>query len=220
MRFIDNWYNISVLFAGVVFVVIGVGDFDARATMILASTGLIFMHFFEEFGFPGGFPWIGLHVEMGITDTNTKSWSLNSLNSMIGNWWFILAVYVPALIFPQATFLLVAVGVMAVLEVLMHLIGFNVGLRSWYNPGLATAIMLIVVALPYFVPAIAAGTFGWLDLLFGVVWVVFNYWLVFRSPLYKWLGTKTRFAFPEQEVLKASKYIDAFRAREQKKKAG
>ncbi len=216
-RLLDNWFNISVFLACGAFVVLGIGDFDARERLILASGGLLFVHFFEEFGYPGGFPWIGLHVEMGVTDTDTRSWTLNNLNSLIGNWWFIVVVYAAAFFLPDVRFLTVAVGVMAVLEVLMHLVGFNIGLRSWYNPGLATALMLGIVAAAYFIPAIAASLFTWVDLALALAWVGANYWFVFRSPFYVWTGSKKQFSFPQDEVLKAQKYIDACKKRADRK---
>lgn len=215
---VDNWYNLSVFFAAIVFIVAGLGSFDAQQAVVLVSMGLMFLHFFEEFGFPGGFPWIGLHVEMGITDTDSSSWSLNTLNSLVGNWWFIVFVYAAALAFPQVRFLTLAVAVMAVLEVCMHGIGFNAALRTWYNPGLATAVMLAVVAGLYFIPTTAAGAYTLVDLLLAIAWVVANYWFVFRSPFYQWMGRKKQFAFPEDQVQKAAKYIEACRAREMKDK--
>ncbi len=51
-----QWYWISALLGGLFLATLGIGDFDARSRMVLASMGLIFLHFFEEFGSPGGFP--------------------------------------------------------------------------------------------------------------------------------------------------------------------
>ena len=131
----SNWYWISAFLAGACALALAMGDWDVRQRFILASVVVLFLHFFEEFGFPGGFPWMGLHVERGTVDVDSKSRDLNQLNSLIGNWWFIVAVYLAALLLPDLRFLTVALGVMAVLEVCMHAIGFNVGVRSFYNPG-------------------------------------------------------------------------------------
>ncbi|MGI6032425.1 MAG: HXXEE domain-containing protein [Coriobacteriales bacterium] len=209
-RFVFSWYKISPFAAGILAIVACMGEWDLTEKMVLASTAVLFLHFYEEFGCPGGFPWIGLHVEMGVTDTDSKTWSLNQLNSMVGNWWFGIVVFPITLAFPNAHFLALAVALFAFLEVAMHLIGFNVPFRTLYNPGLGTALFgLMPLSIWYLVQTVPTGLFTWVDIVLALVWIVFNYWLVFRSPLYKHLGKKSdRYAFTEEEVMLAKRYME------------
>lgn len=208
-KFIDSWYYLSVFIAGGIMAILGMGDWDLRERTILAATAVLFLHFFEEFGFPDGFPWIGLHVEMGVTDTDPKTWSLNQLNSLFGNWWCAGAVYLVALALPDVRFLTLAVLLFGFIEVIAHLGLFNIALRTWHNPGIVTAVFgLLPLSINYFAQA-GWGMFTWVDVLLALGWIGLNYWFAFRSPLYRWMGRKSdRFAFSEEEVMRAKRYID------------
>ncbi|MGN1183287.1 MAG: hypothetical protein ACI4SR_09810 [Faecalibacillus sp.] len=75
--FLYNWYYISVFIAGFLSLILIVGQWDIREKMLIGSAIMIFFHFFEEFGFPGGFAPIGMKVELKITDRNAHHWPLN-----------------------------------------------------------------------------------------------------------------------------------------------
>lgn len=63
-KFINNWYNISVGLAFVsALIAIFVVD-DMTQKLLWLSIAVLFLHFFEEFGFPGGFPLMGMKVLM------------------------------------------------------------------------------------------------------------------------------------------------------------
>ncbi|EFR43476.1 hypothetical protein [Streptococcus pseudoporcinus] len=127
---IRQWYNISVYVAGFLGLVLAVGNWSLEGKLILASTIFIFLHFFEEFGFPGGFPWVAIKVELKLEEDDATKWELNSLSSWFGNWWFALAVYILALLLPGVKFLTLAVFLFAFAELLMHGIFFPVSLKK------------------------------------------------------------------------------------------
>lgn len=210
-KFVKNWYLISVFIAGVYALILYFGDWNIREKMLLASSIFIFLHFFEEFAFPGGFPWVGMKVELGIKDNDPKDWPLNELNAMFGNWWFAVFVYLLPLFLPDVRFLTLAAALFAFLEVLMHLFFFNISLKTWYNPGLFTAVFgLMPVSLFYFYQVWDQHLYGWPDILLAVVWMGFNYWMGFRSPVYKTLGKKNgQWAFTQDEVERAG-YLKKF----------
>ena len=63
-KFINNWYNISVGLAAVsALIAIFVVD-DMTQKLLWYAISIMFLHFFEEFGFPGGFPLMGMKVLM------------------------------------------------------------------------------------------------------------------------------------------------------------
>jgi hypothetical protein len=208
-RFVYSWYKISAFAAGAIAIVFAMGEWDLEQRMILASMAVLFLHFYEEFGCPGGFPRMGLYVEMKVTDPDARHWGLNQLNSLFGNWWFSIVVFGAALLLPDVRFLTLAVALFAFVEVLAHLILFPLALKRLYNPGLGTAVFgLLPVSIWYLVQTVPAGIYtGW-DVLAALVWIAFNYWLVFRSPLYKWMGGKSEtWAFTDEEVALSDPFL-------------
>lgn len=208
-KLLCNWYYISVLIAGIITVVLAIGEWDMREKMLLGSAAVLFLHFFEEFGFPGGFAPMGMRVELGITDHDPRHWPLNQVNSMVGNWLFAVLVYLLPLFLPDVRFLTLAAAIFGFFEVLMHATVFNIAVKTWYNPGLLTAVFgLLPVSVWYFAGIWGQNPYRVTDLVLALVWVGFNYWLGFRSPLYKKLGERSdRYAFTPEEVSKGARFL-------------
>lgn len=211
-KLLKYWAHISVYIGAAFALVATMGEWDLRMTTLLISTTFIFLHFYEEFVFPGGFAWCGLKVEMGITDTDATKWPLNRPTCIFGNWWCALLVYILPMFLPDVKFLTLSVMLFAFIEVLMHGIGFNIGLRCLYNPGLITALFgLLPVSLNYLLRTWNMRLYGWEDIIFALAWIVLNYWIAFRSPIYKKLGKLgDKYAFSQEEVWQAKRYIDRF----------
>lgn len=187
-RLINSWYNISLALAVLTAITIVVAD-DIVTKLLLASIAILFLHFFEEFGFPGGFPWMGVRILLGSKEMNSTKWNCNNLNSMFGNWSFLLLVYALPLILPDVRFLLLAAMIFSLLELIMHLILFNVKQKTLYNPGLLTGVFgLAPIAIYYFANVFDGRFFVWSDFVFAMAWCVAVFWFSFRSPLYLWLG--------------------------------
>jgi hypothetical protein len=205
---IKNWYKLAVYIASLFAVALAVGEWNFTQMILLGAMIFIQLHFFEEFGFPGGFPWVGMKVEMRMVENDPKKWPLNNASAFWGNQWFAGAVYLSAFLLPQLRFLTLAVIMFAFLELLGHLFIFNIALKDWYNPGLFTALFgLAPLSIMYLTKVDIAATYSWLDAGIAFAWIVFNYWLAFRSPIYKALGRKAEYAFSVEEVDRASRYI-------------
>lgn len=209
-EFLSSWYWIAVYIAAAFVLILILGDWDVREKMLLGSSFFIFLHFFEEFGFPGGFPYIGMKVELRISDMDPRNWPLNQVNALFGNFCFAILVYLLPLFLPDVRFLTLAAAIFAFAEVLMHLIVFNIALKTWYNPGLLTAVFgLLPISLFYFSKIWGQHLYHWEDAALAILWIAFNYWLAFRSPIYKKLGKMSdRYAFTEMEVKRAERYIN------------
>lgn len=95
-----HWPEISVWIAGVLLLVSYFiqGVLETRTLLLLAA--FLFLHFFEKFGFPGGFPLVGLCAEFGVRSEDPRTWFLNRCNAMFRSWWFAAWVYGGALLFP------------------------------------------------------------------------------------------------------------------------
>ncbi|MBW3069127.1 HXXEE domain-containing protein [Actinomyces sp. 432] len=196
---VNNWHYVSVYLAGGVALA---AIFIARGpllTLQIASVMVLFLHFFEEFGFPGGFPFMGVKVLMGSGEMDSSKWDCNNLNSMYGNWGFLLLVYILPIIVPGARPLVLAAMLFNVAEILMHLVVFNVRLRTLYNPGMVTAVVgLTPIAVRYFTRVFDSASFMWFDWVIAVAWLVAVFWLCFRSPVYWGLGRKPGFALTDR----------------------
>lgn len=208
--FLYNWYYISVWVAGLLAVILTVGGWNNREKLLLGSAAVLFLHFFEEFGFPGGFAPVGMKVELHITDKDARLWPLNQLNSMIGNWLFAVLVYLLPIFLPDVKFMTLAAAVFGFAEVLMHAVIFNAALKKWYNPGLVTAVFgLLPISIWYLSTIWGQRLYSMGDIALAIIWIAFNYWLVFRSPLYKRLGAMSdRYAFTPEEVARGDRFVN------------
>lgn len=188
-KFINNWYNISVGLAVVsALIAIFVVD-DMTQKLLWLSIAILFLHFFEEFGFPGGFPLMGMKILMKSREKDSTKWNCNNLNSMFGNWGFLFFLYILPLIFPDIRFLTLAAMMFSFAELLMHLILFNVKQKTFYNPGLVTAVFgLTPIAIYYFSNVFNGSLFAWYDFIIAVLWFIAVFSFCFRSPVYWGLG--------------------------------
>ena len=139
-KLVNNWHNVSVFLAGataLVAILVPMGDVSR---LLLAAIAVLFLHFFEEFGWPGGFPYMGMKVLMNSSEMDYTKWGVNNLSSMFGNWGFLLLVYVLPLFVPGVRLLTLAAFMFLFAEVVMHCVLFPVRLKSLYNAGLITTI--------------------------------------------------------------------------------
>jgi hypothetical protein len=205
---LKNWYLIAVYIASLFVLILVLGSWNFTQKILLAGMIFIQLHFFEEFAFPGGFPWVGMKVEMKMVDDDPKKWSLNNASAFWGNQWFAAAVYLLPLFLPQVHFLTLAAIIFAFAEFLVHFVFFNLSLKTWYNPGLFTAAFgLVPLSIVYLSKTLGIGIYSWFDLVIALVWAGFNYWMAFRSPIYQTLGRKSEYAFSDEEVNRAAKYM-------------
>ena len=74
-RLVNSWYNVSLGLAVVsVLIAIFVAE-DTIQKILWASIAILFLHFFEEFGFPGGFPLMGMRVLMKSKEPDSTKWN-------------------------------------------------------------------------------------------------------------------------------------------------
>lgn len=206
-----HWYEYAVFIAGAITLILGIGNWNQQQTALLLGLIIIHLHFFEEFGLPGGFAWGGIKVEKGKVADDVATWPLNQLSSLWGNEWFAITVYLLPLFTPKWHWTVLAALVFAYAELLMHVVVFNIGLKSWYNPGTVTALFgLTVVSTWYLWTAVPTGLFSWWDLVIAIVWIGFNYWMAFRSPITYKLNAYVEYRFSKEDVMKAKAYMNKF----------
>jgi hypothetical protein len=194
MKFLRrHWYEVSVGIALVIFACLALfwNNLSVLQRLSLANLGVIFLHFFEEFGFPGGFPKLANAVLYPSADAPADRYPLNQNSVMIGNWIFAILFYIPPIFFPN----LIWLGLMPILfgavgQSISHLIVNNIAMRTWYNGGLATTVfghIPIVVLYVTYVQQRGLATV-W-DYVIAVIYAVAAYALFFRRLIFA-LGDK------------------------------
>lgn len=187
-RIINNWYNISVGLAGLTILLAILLPINDVQKCIFAAICILFLHFFEEFGFPGGFPYIGVKLLLGSDGTDKTKWDCNNLSCMFGNWTFLILVYILPLILPNVRFLTLSAMIFLFMEVIMHTM-FSIRLKSIYNAGMITGIIgLGPIGCYYFIKVFDSNMFVWYHYVLAVIWFIAVFTLCFRSPIYWGLG--------------------------------
>ena len=200
-KFINNWYNISVGLAVISAVIAIFGVDDITQKLLWGSIAILFLHFFEEFGFPGGFPLMGMKVLMNSKERDSSKWNCNNLNSMFGNWGFLFFLYILPLIFTDVRFLTLAAMMFLFAEFLMHVVLFNVKQKTIYNPGLITALFgLTPLGVYYFANVYEGSMYAWYDFIIAVAYFIAVFWFCFRSPLYWGLGSLKGYALTRRSA--------------------
>ena len=200
-KIVNNWFNISVYLSGATALLAILLPIGIVQKLLLASISILFLHFFEEFGWPGGFPWMGVKLLLGSDEMDSSKWNCNNLSSMFGNWTFLVMVYLLPVFLPGVRFLTIGALMFNFAELLMHLVLFNVRLKKIYNAGMITAVFgLAPISIYYFFFVFNSASFIWYDYVIAVLYFIIIFWFCFRSPLYWNLGKKEGYALTKQSA--------------------
>ena len=211
MKFLrDNWFRLGVIvFAALSYYMIfwGCDQLSSIQKILMASLMVLPIHQYEEYVFSGGGPVV---INRGFYGEQTL------YRQYPGNWNSIMIVnlsayifYILALVFPQAIWLGIATMLFNLFQLLGHALEMNIKLKTWYNPGLLTAVFgLLPISLWYFSQVWEQHLYSWGDVGLAIVWIGFNYWLAFRSLIYKKLGKLSdRYGFTDAEVSRGKRYM-------------
>lgn len=121
----------------------------ARVFLIINLLALL-IHQYEEYVYPSGGP-----VIINLANFNEKkrymTYPGNMYSSMIVNH-LAYVVYIMAIIFPNLLWLSIAIMFFNLFQLVGHGFKMNKSLGTWYNPGLASTILLLVpIALYYLI---------------------------------------------------------------------
>lgn len=210
MKFLHrHWYDLSAIIGALILAALFVfwGELSVLQRLSIANLAVIFFHFYEEFGFPGGFGTLANTVLYKSSPAPDR-WPLNQNSVMIGNWSFALLFYVPPIIFPH----LIWLGLMPMLfggvgQLLAHGVLNTVmlkraGLRYRFNSGLVTTLLghvPLAIAYGYAVETMGLAT-AW-DWVIGFAYAVFAYAVVFRLIIMKSLeNADSPYPFDDAEL--------------------
>lgn len=171
--FRNYWYR----FGAILFIILAVillvfrPDWSMLHYLLYFNFMALLAHQFEEYQFPGGASPIINYVvydEEELMDRfpgNTQSIML--VNTIA---WLL---YIASIAFPQAYWLGLGVMFFSLTQLLGHGFQMNIKLKTWYNPGLATTVFLLVpIACAYIYQASAEGMLTWGDWLGGFIMLI------------------------------------------------
>ena len=195
--FRDRWYQIGIGLATVLSVALLVWHDSLSSFRALLGVSLVslFIHQFEEYQFPGGFPRM-LNTAM-FNSKQPDRYPLNPNTALIINTTIGWTLYALAFIFAdRALWLAIASILVSAGNVFAHLILFNIKGKTLYNPGMFTALALFLpITIYFFVYITRHNLLHPLSLIVGLVLgALINYFGVLR--LITLLANKnTRFTF-------------------------
>jgi len=208
-----HWYDVGIVaFAAMAFGMALWGwRLDALERLLVVNLMALLCHQFEEYRLPGGAPVIINIATYGETkDFDRFPGNMLSITIVNTVAW---AVYAAAIALPRVAWLGLATMLFGFTQVLGHGILMNVKTKGWYNPGLATALLLhLPIGVAYIVLITSRGLAGpgtWAAAAVGVVAI---FALTVVLPVQGLKSRTTPYAIPE-DLANRFHMVDKLRAR-------
>ncbi len=144
MSFLRNhWYYVGgILFVGLAFFVGFFGsEIDPLRKILLLSFMALLVHQFEEYALPGGFPPI-MNVAFAGEKEAPNRFPLNKQSSLVVNVLLGYPFYILAILLPEWYWLGILTVLFGIAQLAFHGIAIPRRLNSFYNPGLASVLLL------------------------------------------------------------------------------
>lgn len=193
MNFIRrHWYDIGLGLALITLTLQAFLRIKGLQLILLLNLVVLFLHQFEEYHWPGGFPWIFNEVVKRHGDSPADRYLLNQNSAAFINimaWPFYL---VPTL-FPGTIWLglgQVLFGLVG--QVIFHGVVANLKLKTWYNPGLAAVLLgHVPLGIWYLAEVAGHGLVQWRDWLFALLYLGTFIGIVMQLIGFRLLASKT-----------------------------
>ena len=197
-----HWFDLGGLFALMVIVYVATGYkmMTTQQLILWLSLVSLFIHQLEEYRYPGYFP--GMVNSAMYNSDQPDRYPLNTQTSFIVNvvmgW---LAYLLAALFADQFVWLGIATVLNSLGNFVAHTFLFNGKGRTWYNPGMATAIILFLpLAIWYYSTIITDPHTLITDWLIGIpLGIVLNYLGIIK--LIDWMADRnTTYVFENRQL--------------------
>jgi Protein of unknown function with HXXEE motif len=167
-----HWYDIGLGLALIVLAWQAFARIEGVQLILLLNLVVLFVHQYEEYHWPGGFPWIFNEVVKRASDGPADRFPLNQNNVAFINitaW----AFYLVPVLFPGAIWLglgQVLFGLVG--QVIFHGIVVNFKLKTWYNPGFAAVLLgHVPLGIWYLAEVTGQGAVLWWDWILALVYL-------------------------------------------------
>lgn len=215
--YVYNWYKFTIVYFFLLLIVMWLWGYDNLSQLqviLVCSLMALFIHQFEEYVFPGGGPVVINKGNFGERK-DYRTYPGNMLSSMIVNnsaW----LVYIAAILYPKAIWLGLGTMFFNLFQLVGHGIKMNAGMRTWYNPGLASTVFLLVPVSVWYICFIIThrlATGG--DWMLGVAAFIVTMLLTTILPVQLLKDRNTKYVMPEWQVARMNK-VQTFASLERK----
>ena len=217
MKFLcRHWYNIGIVLAAIEVILLAVfwNKLDVLVCINILSLIAVQLHQFEEYGFPGGAPYMGnkkicdgnmpkiayrvLFTEQGTPDR----YPLNQLSAMITNCIATYGFYLLPIIFPNIIWLGLAPMFFCFIQLLMHGGGGIVLMKKLYNPGLIAVVFGHIPLGIWYICHICSNNLAQpIDWILGGIYTLLFFVLIIGVLTYKVLINKdSKYPFDAKEI--------------------
>lgn len=202
-----HFYNISL---GIGFILLICAfvfwkDMSYLQGLAVLNLAVLNFHFFEEFGFPGGFPKFCNTMFAYKNSPAPDRYPLNQMSAFLTNWVTAIVLYIPPIFFPNVIwFGLAPILFGGVAQLIMHGVYNNILLKKFYNAGLGAVLFGHVPIAICYIHYITVNHLasGW-DYLIGTVIMVLWYVVGVRLIINKSLeDVNSPYPFDEVEMSK------------------
>lgn len=178
------WYNLGLLAAVTGLGVVLLGDLSRVQQILLLNFVVLVLHQFEEYGWPGGGPWV-MNQVLQPSDRPDR-YPVNRNNAMVINVFCAYPFYLLPVFFPQTIWLGLPPVLFAFGQFIVHGVITNWKLKGFYNPGLAAVVLgHIPIGIWYLVEINARGVVHTSDWVLAILYLI-----AFIAIIMQWLGYK------------------------------
>ena len=173
MRFIlRHWYSLGLVIIPFAVAWAFVAHMTGVQLILLLNFVTLIVHQFEEYGWPGGEPWI-INEVMQPKGNRPDRYPLNQNNAFIVNVPMVWSFYLLPVFFPETVWLGLAPVIFGLAQLGMHGIANNRKLKSLYNPGLAAVVLgHVPLGIWYLVEVYSKNMIRNWDWVFGIAYMV------------------------------------------------
>ncbi len=164
-----HWFDLGIVLAVIVGGLVLITHPTGIALLLWLSLITLFLHQFEEYRYPGYFP--GMMNAVMFSSRQPDRYPLNPQTALIVNvivgWLF---YFLAAVLNEKAIWLGIATVLVSVGNFIAHTFLFNIKGKTFYNPGMLTAVVLFMpLAIYFFSSVIQNSTSSLLDWVIGIV---------------------------------------------------
>jgi uncharacterized protein with HXXEE motif len=195
-----HWYSFGLVWAIIATAWALLGRLPTVQMILLLNFATLALHQFEEYGWPGGFPWIYNEVVVpsgGPADRFPLNQNSALFINVVG-WGFCL---VPA-VFPNQLWLGLAMVLFTLGQLIYHGVVTNRKFKSLYNPGLAAVVFgHVPLGIWYLTEVYSKSTVTLRDWLLAVVYLGCFIGVVMRLIGFRILAAKdSPYPFAPEEM--------------------
>jgi hypothetical protein len=166
-----HWYNVGLVLGAIALGACLLGHLTTIQFILLLNFAVLTVHQFEEYGWPGGFPWI-MNEVIQRKGGPADRYVLNQNNAFFVNVILAWPFYLMPVFFPSVIWLGLAPTLFGFGQFGYHGIFSNVKLKSLYNPGLIAVVFgHVPVGIWYLVEVYSKGTISEADWVLAIAYI-------------------------------------------------